>query len=59
MGKPNKSYNVDLSSAAKEAKRKYAREWRRNNPDKIKEAQRRYWEKKAAQMASEDKVCQE
>ena len=33
-----------------EAKRAYMREWRRKNPDKVREINRRYWEKKAAQM---------
>lgn len=59
MGIPNKSLQKSLSSAAQQAKREYNRQWRKNNPDKIREAQRRYWEKKAAQQASEGNVCQE
>lgn len=39
----------DFTDAAKEAKRAYFREWRKKNPDKVKEQNRRYWEKKAAQ----------
>lgn len=37
-----------MSEAAKEARRKAAREWRKKNPEKAKEYARRYWEKKAA-----------
>lgn len=40
------------NDAAREAKNKYLREWRRNNPDKVKAANARYWEKKAAEMKS-------
>lgn len=36
--------------AIKKARAEYAREWRRKNPDKVREINRRYWEKKAAQM---------
>ena len=36
-----------MTEAAKEARRAYKREWNRKNPDKVKEAQRRYWEKRA------------
>lgn len=36
-----------LSELAKrEARRQYQREWRRNNPDKVKAQRNRYWEKK-------------
>lgn len=38
-----------FSDAAKMAQREYARQWRRKNPDKVRENNRRYWEKKAAQ----------
>lgn len=54
-----------MTEAAKKAKREYAakyrsenreklaayqREWRKKNPEKAKENQRRYWERKAASM---------
>lgn len=39
--------------AAKEARRAYQREWRRNNPDKVKATTMRYWAKKALQMGKE------
>ena len=32
--------------AMKEARRQYMREWRKNNPDKVRAHQQRYWEKK-------------
>ena len=42
-----------ISDAAKMAQREYARQWRRKNPDKVRENNRRYWEKKAAQKKKE------
>lgn len=36
-----------MTEAAKEAKNKYKREWRKNNPEKVRTANERYWEKKA------------
>lgn len=42
--------NKDFTDAAREARRAYYREWRKNNPDKVREKNRRYWEKKAAQI---------
>lgn len=41
-----------MNEAAKEARRAYKREWNRRNPDKVKAAQERYWEKKAAEQAA-------
>lgn len=35
----------------KEAKNKYHREWYAKNKEKVKEANKRYWEKKAAALA--------
>jgi len=37
-----------ISEAARQEKNRYFREWRRRNPDKVKAAQRRYWERRAA-----------
>ena len=42
-----------LSDKAKEARREYKREWTRKNPDKVKAAIDRYWEKIAAQRAAD------
>lgn len=39
-----------MTEAAKKARREYIRKWRRDHPEKVRETNRRYWEKKAAQM---------
>lgn len=44
---------ASLSAAAKKARAEYAKEWRKKNPDKQREINRRYWEKKAEQAAKE------
>lgn len=38
-----------LTDAAREAQREYMREWRRKNPDRVREKNKRYWERKAAE----------
>lgn len=40
----------ETDNAAAEARRAFRREWARKNPDKVKAAQQRYWEKKAKEM---------
>ncbi len=40
-----------MKDIAKAARREYQRKWAKNNPDKIKAAQERYWLKKAAETA--------
>ena len=47
----------DISEKAREAQRAYLREWRRKNPDKVKEQNRRYWERKAAKLEQEQIEC--
>ena len=53
---------IDLSSVSPEereiieARRAYKREWRKNNKERIEEHNRRFWEKKAAQMKTESKA---
>ncbi len=42
-----------LSHEAVEARRAYARAWRAKNKDKVREQNRKYWEKKALQMRKE------
>lgn len=37
-----------MTEQAKEARRAYKRKWNRENRDKVKAAQERYWNKKAA-----------
>lgn len=48
-------FMTELSNQAKEAQRAYLREWRRKNPEKVRESNRRYWERKAQQMAALEK----
>ena len=45
---------AETDNASVEARRAYKREWARRNPDKVKAAQQRYWEKKAAQMQAQE-----
>ena len=40
-----------MTEQAREARRAYKREWNRRNPDKVKAAQARYWDKKAQEAA--------
>lgn len=37
----------DISDAAKELRKAYYKEWRKKNPEKVREKNRRYWERKA------------
>lgn len=39
---------MTLEERAREERREYFRQWRAKNPDKVKENNRRYWEKRAA-----------
>ena len=41
-----------MDKAAKEARREYKKRWQRENRDKVKAYQARYWAKKAAQAAA-------
>ncbi len=42
-----------MNEQAAAARREYKRQWAKNNPDKVKAAQERYWTKKAAKAAEE------
>jgi len=45
-----------LETTAKEERLKYFREWRRKNPEKVKQHNKNYWEKKAkAKLKKEGK----
>ena len=47
----NDEQNQAITELAKrEARRKYHREWRKKNPDKVKATQQRYWEKKGIKI---------
>ena len=41
-----------MNEQAKEARRAYKREWNRRNREKVKAAQDRYWNRKAAEAAA-------
>lgn len=53
-----KSVRIDVTTlsanerAVIEARRQYQREWRAANKDKVREHNRRFWEKRAAQSAA-------
>lgn len=46
--------NTSLSDRARAARAMYARKWRKKNPDKVRAANKRYWEKKAAKYLRDD-----
>ena len=43
---------MELNQAARAARNEYRRKWAKSNPDKVKEQQIRYWNKKAREMAA-------
>jgi len=45
-----------MNEAAKAARRAYKKKWQQENPDKVKEYQRRYWEKKAAEAQEPQQI---
>lgn len=48
-----------LSEEARQARNAYKREWARKHPDKVKEANAKYWENLAKKQAeSEATTCQ-
>lgn len=42
-----------MSLQALEARRAYQKEWRAANRDKVRERNRRYWERRAARLAAD------
>lgn len=47
--------STKLTTKANAARNAYAKAWRAKNKDKIREANRRYWERKAAELEQEEK----
>lgn len=45
----------ELAELARQERNKYHREWRAKNPDKVRERNRRYWERRAEKAAAETK----
>lgn len=43
-----------MSEAARKARNAYKRKWTKENPDKVKAAMCRYWEKKAQEAQTEE-----
>ena len=53
-GEPKTTKEVlSVNDKAREMRREYKREWNRRNKDKVKAAQERYWQKKAAAAEQE------
>ena len=44
----------NLTEAAREARLEYYRQYRKNNKEKIREQNRRYWERRAAKQEASD-----
>ncbi len=42
-----------LSEEARAARNQYIKEWRANNKDRVRETNRKYWERRAAKQAAE------
>ncbi len=51
---------MNLEEIAREERRQYFKRWRKKNPDKVRENNRRYWKRRAAkriQSQKETEVC--
>ena len=46
-------HDPKLKELARQERNRYAREWRARNKERVRETNRRYWEKKAAKQAAE------
>ena len=46
----------EIQELVKEERRRYAREWRAKNPEKVQAANRRYWEKKVMERMSAERT---
>lgn len=44
----------EFSEAARQARNRYAREWRAKNKDSVRASNARYWEKRAAREAERE-----
>ena len=44
----------EIDELTLEARRRYYREWRKKNPDKVRANNKRYWAKKAKLLADEE-----
>lgn len=46
---------MELTEKQKQARREYQRQWRKNNPDKVKKHQAKFYNKIAKQIEEEEK----
>ena len=46
----------DCTNAAREARNAYQRAWRAKNPDRVRDINNRYWEKKAQELQKGEKI---
>ena len=54
--KMNNLTDEQLEELAREKQREYLREWRKKNPDKVKEYNERYWRRRAIRELKENKT---
>ena len=48
--------NEHLQELARKARNQYHSIWQQKNPDKVKQAQKRYWEKKAKELQNKERT---
>lgn len=48
--------NKNTEDLAKQAKNEYHNIWQKRNPEKVRQAQKRYWEKKAKELQSKERT---
>ena len=53
MARKKKELSAEEVEQIKVAKREYDRQWRKNNPEKVKAIQERYWLRKFKKMTEE------
>ena len=49
----------NMTAEALKARKAYKKQWQKNNPEKVKQYQCRYWERKAAAAAAEAEAAAE
>ncbi len=54
--KMNNLTDKEIQELAREKQREYQREWRRNNPDKVREYNQSYWRRRAIRELKENKT---
>ena len=47
---------LEMDEMARQERNRYFREYRAKNPEKVREANRRYWAKRAAKLSAEEGV---